>query len=223
MRWWKLKFNLRSLHRRSSLGCSPQPLSRRLPATQHAHFIGQDGRTRTEREAERQRGKKEFKKWRSQSCEKKSVLLHRSRPLARSAVLSLFHCSAARPRAVVGEFFPQRTNSPTFCCSGVFPSPSRTREGGEKVDISRDAALSLSIRASAAVTRRSPRPRPIDEDGRTRVRRTRWTGGSSDVVVRASPLKERKRERVNPGKDAKPPPQGHHFEGRAHLLQVSNN
>ena len=169
MRWWKLKFNLRSLHCRSSLARAASSLCQGDCHAARALYRAR----RTDADGTRggARGKKEFKKWRSQSCEKKSVLLHRSRPLARPS--SLFLCSAAATRtrrAAVGEFFPQRTNSPTFCCSGVFPSPSRTREGGEKVDISRDAALSLSIRASAAVTRRSPRPRPIDEDGRTERR-----------------------------------------------------
>ena len=153
---------------------------------------------RTDGTRGRERGKKEFKKWRSQSCEKKSVLLHRSRPLARSAVLSLFHCSAARPRAVVGEFFPQRTNSPTFCCSGVFPSPSRTREGRreEKKSISAATPPSLSLSEHRQLLRGGHRGlgRSTRTDGRTDGEADVGTDGRGRTLrrrPRASPLKER--------------------------------
>ena len=213
MRWWKLKFNLRSLHCRSSL--APRSLCQgdchAARALYRARRTDADG---TRGEA---RGKKEFKKWRSQSCEKKSV---RPPPLARSSSLFLCTAAATRPSAVVGEFFPQRTNSPTFCCSGVFPSPSRTREEKKSISAATPPPPSLALYPSigscyAAVTAAAA-DRRGRTDGRTERRtRARRTGRGGDIV-RASPLKERKRERVNPGKDAKPPPQGHHSERGEH-------
>ena len=93
----------------------PPPLSRRLRPPRTRTLSGKTRDGLGERPNE-----EEFKKWRSRSCEKKVSPPHR-RYISRPSVLS--------PSAVVGEFFLQRTNSPTFCCSGVFPSRSRTNEG----------------------------------------------------------------------------------------------
>ena len=144
-----------------------------------------DGRGRNEREE----GIQEMAK---SKLRKKSPSSSAARSAGRPLSFSLL--GRGRRRAVVGEFFPQRTNSPTFCCSGVFPSPSRTREGGEKVDISRDAALSLypsigscyaAVTAASADRRgRTDGEADVGTDGRGRTLRRR---------PRASPLKEREK------------------------------
>ena len=143
MRWWKLKFNLRSLHCRSSLGCSPQPLSRRLPATQHAHFIGQDGRN--ERRSEREEGIQEMAKSKLRKKVSPSSAAHplvrpllsffaRPRPRDRAPLLVNSFPNVQIPRlSVVLEFFQVRVE--------------RGKEGGkeEKKSISAATPPSLPI------------------------------------------------------------------------------
>ena len=77
---------------------------------------------RTERASER--GKKEFKKWRSQSCEKK-VSPSASCPSVLRCRLSVGPPAARRP-LLVNSFPNVQIPRLSVVRSGVFPSPSRT-------------------------------------------------------------------------------------------------
>ena len=118
-----------------------------------------------EREREREReGIQEMAKSKLRKKSQSAAALSLARPSVRPSPLPFLLRSVGRA-AVVGEFFPQRTNSPTFCCSGVFPSPSQSVEE-EKVDISSALSFYLSEHRQLLrddrgrrADRRRPRPR----------------------------------------------------------------
>ena len=224
-----MKFNCKSFYRQFSCRASScaaaatSAASVKATATAtHAYFIGQDGRT----DGRNERGK-EFKKWRSQSCEKKSVRRSLSRPAARRVVrpplplllrpvLPSVIRSARRPLlvnsfpnvqiprlSVVLEFF--QVQSERDC---------RTKEGRKDGRKAKQEKEKKSI--SAALP--PPRPPPPSlslflsflSEHRQLLRdgRGRRSTDEEDRVSLSPPAR-----RVNPRKDAKPPtppPQGHH-------------